>query len=56
MGTRSAGNDQSMANGSGASIGNGFLAPYSWRSGYQAPPPFRATWDGTFGDPMSKAV
>lgn len=47
---------RSMNNGNGASIGNGFFAPYSWRNGYQAPPPFRATWDGTFGDPLNKVV
>ena len=47
---------KSISNGAGAAGGNSFLTSYSWRGGYQAPPPFRATWDGTFGDPLNKAV
>lgn len=43
-------------NGHSFANGNSPLTPFSWRGGYEAPAPFRATWDGTFGDPLSKAV
>lgn len=43
---------RSCSNGNGASNPNGPGNPYSWKRGYEAPEPYRSSWDHVLGDPF----